>query len=57
MGLLLGNAHREASKDGNVSEKEAMKKLGSVYLHNRDVCVQEAVCRLTNMKSCVRTNR
>merc|ERR1712035_62491 len=30
MGLLLGNAQREASK-GNVSAKEAMKSLGSVY--------------------------
>ncbi len=28
MGLLLANAHREASKDGNVSAREALKKLG-----------------------------
>lgn len=37
MGLLFGNAHREASKQGNVDAKDALKKLGSVYLHNRDV--------------------
>ncbi|XP_042265880.1 uncharacterized protein LOC121896203 [Thunnus maccoyii] len=56
MGLLLGNAQKEASKDGNVSAKEALKNLGSVYLHNRDVCAQEAVYRLTNMhlKECSR---
>ncbi len=56
MGLLLANAHREASKEGNVSAKEALKKLGSVYLHNRDVCAQEAVYRVTNLhlKECSR---
>ncbi|XP_055077310.1 LOW QUALITY PROTEIN: uncharacterized protein LOC117394129 [Periophthalmus magnuspinnatus] len=48
MGLLLTNAQKEASK-GNVSAKEAFKKLGSVYLHNRDVSAQEAVYRVTNM--------
>ncbi|XP_055084862.1 LOW QUALITY PROTEIN: uncharacterized protein LOC117386060, partial [Periophthalmus magnuspinnatus] len=48
MGLLLSNAQKEASK-GNVSAKEAFKKLGSVYLHNRDVSAQEAVYRVTNM--------
>ncbi|XP_058494640.1 uncharacterized protein LOC131465769 [Solea solea] len=48
MGLLLANAQKEASK-GNVSAKQALKNLGSVYLHNRDVCAQEAVYRLTNM--------
>nr|XP_043868972.1 uncharacterized protein LOC122758736 [Solea senegalensis] len=56
MGLLLSNAQREAAKEGNVSAKEALKKLGGVYLHNRDVCAQEAVYRLTNMhlKECSR---
>ncbi|XP_075334585.1 uncharacterized protein LOC142395729 [Odontesthes bonariensis] len=56
IGLMLGNAQREASRDGNVSAKEALKKLGSVYLHNRDVCAQEAVYRLTSMhlKECSR---
>lgn len=45
IGLLLTNAQREAAKDGNVSAKEALKSLGSVYLHNRDVSAQEAVYR------------
>ncbi|XP_030284360.1 uncharacterized protein LOC115588118 [Sparus aurata] len=56
MGLLLGNARREAAKEGNSSAKDALKNLGSVYLHNRDVCAQEAVYRLTNMhlKECSR---
>lgn len=49
MGLLLGNAQREVSKDKNLDAKSALKKLGSVYLHSRDVCAQEAVYRLTNM--------
>ncbi|XP_061601162.1 uncharacterized protein LOC133463585 [Cololabis saira] len=56
MGLLLGNAQKEASKDGNVSAKEALKSLGSVYLHSRDVSAQEAVYRLSGMhlKECSR---
>ena len=56
MGLLLGNAHKEASQQGNLDAKDAFKKLGSVYLHNRDVCAQEAVYRLTHMslKTCSR---
>ena len=45
IGLLLTNAHREASKDGNVSAKEALRSLGSVYLHNRDVCVLKKLYR------------
>nr|XP_057920504.1 uncharacterized protein LOC131117065 [Doryrhamphus excisus] len=56
IGLLLSNAQKEASKQANVSAKEALKSLGSVYLHNRDVCAQEAVYRVTNMhlKECSR---
>lgn len=56
MGLLLGNAQREARKDGNTSAKDALKQLASVYLHNREVCAQESVYRLTNMhlKECSR---
>ncbi|XP_077378697.1 uncharacterized protein LOC144019426 isoform X12 [Festucalex cinctus] len=56
MGLLLSNAQREAAKEGNISAKDALKNLGSVYLHNREVCAQEAVYRLTNMhlKECSR---
>ncbi|XP_029923306.1 uncharacterized protein LOC115370422 isoform X2 [Myripristis murdjan] len=56
IGLLLTNAQKEAKTQGNLSAKEALRKLGSVYLHNRDVCAQEAVYRLTNMhlKECSR---
>lgn len=56
IGLLLQNAQREATKQSNVNAKEALKKLGSVYLHSRDVCAQEAVYRLTglHLKECSR---
>ncbi|XP_074521382.1 uncharacterized protein LOC141787083 [Halichoeres trimaculatus] len=57
IGLLLGNAQKEASKEKNLSAQEALKKLGSVYLHNRDVCAQEAVYRLVpnmHLKECSR---
>lgn len=56
VGLMLRNAQREASKEGNRSAKEALKKLGTVYLHNRDIGAQEAVYRLSAMhlKECSR---
>lgn len=44
MGLLLGNAQREARKEGNVSAKDALKNLGSVYLHNSVTCVPKNLC-------------
>ena len=43
MGMLLGNAQGEASKGGNVSANEALTSLGSVYMHNRDVCAQGGI--------------
>ncbi|XP_041863244.1 uncharacterized protein LOC121653673 isoform X1 [Melanotaenia boesemani] len=49
VGLLLSKAHKEATKDDNVSAKEALKQIGSVYLNSRDVSAQEAVYRLTGM--------
>uniref|UniRef100_A0A9J8C4U4 ATP-dependent DNA helicase n=1 Tax=Cyprinus carpio carpio TaxID=630221 RepID=A0A9J8C4U4_CYPCA len=56
MGLLLANAQRESATQGNVDARQALRKLGSVYLHNREVSAQEAVYRLTNMhlKECSR---
>lgn len=57
IGLLLGNAQKEASKQGNVDDKDAFKKnLGTVYLHNRDACAQEAGYRIINLhlKECSR---
>ncbi|XP_078795313.1 uncharacterized protein LOC144988623 isoform X2 [Oryzias latipes] len=55
IGLLLRNTQKEAEK-GNISAKETLKKLGTVYLHNRHVSAQEAVYRLANMhlKECSR---
>nr|XP_021334689.1 uncharacterized protein LOC110440049 [Danio rerio]XP_021334690.1 uncharacterized protein LOC110440049 [Danio rerio] len=50
MGLLLANAQKEAHKQGNMDAKQALRKLGSVFLHNREVSAQESVYRLTNMK-------
>lgn len=46
----------KASNEGNVSPKEALKRLGQVYLHSSDVSAQEAVYYLTNMhlKECSR---
>ncbi|KAI2646116.1 OVARIAN TUMOR DOMAIN-containing deubiquitinating enzyme 10 [Labeo rohita] len=56
MGLLLGNTQREATTQGNTDARQALRKLGSVYLHNREVSAQESVYRLTNMhlKECSR---
>ena len=42
MELLLNNAQKEAL-NGNEDAKEAMKKLGGVHLHNREVGAQEAI--------------
>ena len=55
MGMLLDKTQKE-SLEGNVNAKEAFQKLGTVYLHNREVSAQEAVYRLTNMhlKECSR---
>ncbi|XP_006820870.1 uncharacterized protein LOC100373785 [Saccoglossus kowalevskii] len=50
MGLLLDHAQREASNEGNVDAQLAMKKLGGVYLHNRELGAQEAVYRVCNLK-------
>ncbi len=50
MGLLLSNAQKEAQKQGNMDAKHALRKLGSVFLHNREVSAQESIYRLTNMK-------
>ncbi|XP_055081793.1 uncharacterized protein LOC129456714 [Periophthalmus magnuspinnatus] len=56
MGLLLKQTHQEATKQGNADAKEAMKKIGQAYLHNRDVSAQEAVYRISQMhlKECSR---
>ncbi|XP_067306866.1 uncharacterized protein [Pseudorasbora parva] len=55
MGLLLQRAQNEAM-NGNLEARSALKMLGSVYLHNREISAQEAVYRLTGMhlKECSR---
>lgn len=50
MGLLLDRAHKGAKNQASTEAKEALKKLVSVYIHNTEICMQEAVYRLTNMR-------
>ncbi|XP_029976984.1 uncharacterized protein LOC115409845 isoform X4 [Salarias fasciatus] len=50
MGLLLKHAQNEVKTKENVDAKQALNKLGSVFLHNREVSAQESVYRLTNMR-------
>ncbi len=63
IGLLLSNAQEKHVKREMLAQR-GTEKPGSVYLHNRDVCAQESVYRLTNMhlkecsrKVCVCANR
>ncbi|KAI4899975.1 hypothetical protein NFI96_003455, partial [Prochilodus magdalenae] len=49
IGLLLSRTQKEATEQGNLDAKQALRKLGSVFLHNREVSAQESVYRLTNM--------
>uniref|UniRef100_UPI00358EA4AB uncharacterized protein n=1 Tax=Myxine glutinosa TaxID=7769 RepID=UPI00358EA4AB len=49
MGLLLDHSRKEAL-DGNEDARQAMKKLGGVYLHNREVSAQEAVYRVCSLR-------
>ena len=49
MGMLLKQTKIEAS-EGNLNAKETMKKIGSAYLHHREVSAQEAVYRICNLK-------
>uniref|UniRef100_A0A8C4ZZC5 ATP-dependent DNA helicase n=1 Tax=Gadus morhua TaxID=8049 RepID=A0A8C4ZZC5_GADMO len=49
MGLLLQHTQNEMKKHGNLDAKQTLNKLGSVFLHNREVSAQESVYRVTNM--------
>lgn len=55
MGLLLKQTAVEA-EEGNLSARQTLKKVGSAYLHHREVSAQEAVYRVCNlrMKECSR---
>ncbi|XP_062614683.1 uncharacterized protein LOC134276442 [Saccostrea cucullata] len=49
MGMLLKQTKIEA-EEGNLSARQTMKKIGSSYLHHREVSAQEAVYRVCNLK-------
>ncbi|CAG2223482.1 unnamed protein product [Mytilus edulis] len=55
LGMLLQQTKCEAA-DGNLSAQQTMKKVGSAYLHHREISAQEAVFRVTGlrMKECSR---
>lgn len=55
MGMLLKQTSIEA-EEGNLSARQTLKKIGSAYLHHREVSAQEAVYRVCNlrMKECSR---
>ena len=55
MGMLLRQTKIEA-EEGNMNARQTMKAIGSAYLHNREVGVQEAVYRVCglHMKECSR---
>ena len=55
MGMLLAQTQAEM-KDGNEDAKECLKKLGHVYMQNREVCAQESVYRVCSLtlKECSR---
>ncbi|XP_069106088.1 uncharacterized protein [Argopecten irradians] len=46
---VLEHAQTEA-RDGNTDAEQAMKKLGSAYLHYREVSAQEATYRVCNLR-------
>ncbi|XP_013856318.1 uncharacterized protein LOC106512195 [Austrofundulus limnaeus] len=48
MGLLLKHTQNEINQNENLEAKQALNKLGSVFLHNREVSAQESVYRVTN---------
>ncbi|XP_053178284.1 uncharacterized protein LOC128361756 [Scomber japonicus] len=50
MGLLLQHTQNEVKSKGNLDAKQSLNKLGSVFLHNREVSAQESAYRLTNMR-------
>ncbi|XP_062571568.1 uncharacterized protein LOC134233602 [Saccostrea cucullata] len=49
MGMLLKQTKIEA-EEGNLDAGDTMKKIGSAYLHHREVSAQEAVYRVCNLK-------
>ncbi|XP_070540155.1 uncharacterized protein [Ptychodera flava] len=50
MGLLLDHAQKEASKEDNADARKALRRLGLLYVNNREVSAQEAVYRVCNLR-------
>ena len=55
IGDLLKRAQQEA-KEGNNEPVHQLRRLGNIYLHNREVSIMEAIYRVTgmNLKNCSR---
>lgn len=49
LGLLLQQTKNEAI-EGNCNAQEAMRKVGTAYLHHREISAQEAVFRVTGLR-------
>ncbi|XP_062579865.1 uncharacterized protein LOC134241859 [Saccostrea cucullata] len=49
MGMLLKQTKIEA-EEGNLDAHQTLKRIGSAYLHHREVSVQEAVYHVCNLK-------
>lgn len=49
LGLLLQQTKNEAV-DGNLNAQNAMKKVGTAYLHHREISAQETVYRVTGLR-------
>ena len=49
MGMLLAQTQAEM-KDGNEDAKACLRKLGHVYMQNREVCAQESVYRVCSLR-------
>ncbi|XP_062580136.1 uncharacterized protein LOC134242119 [Saccostrea cucullata] len=49
MGMLIKQTKVEA-EEGNLDAHQTLKRIGSAYLHHREVSVQEAVYRVCNLK-------
>lgn len=49
MGMLLRQTKLEA-EEGNFDARQTLKKIGSAYLHHREVSAQEAVYRVCNLR-------
>ena len=49
LGLLLQHTRVEA-REGNLDAQQTMKKIGTAYLHHREISAQEAVYRVTGLR-------